>query len=152
MYNGEAGYLDHALASASMAAQITGVSVFHINADEPSIFEYANSGYQPNMYRSSDHDPVVVGISLGTYNNVDFLSFEDKVSIKPTLVANEFTVSNAIGAYIQLYTVNGVLLKQQKIVQENQIVEVGSLHLAAGVYLVRVLGEGKVKRMMILKE
>ncbi len=152
MYNGEAGYLDHALASASMAAQITGVSVFHINADEPSIFEYANSGYQPNMYRSSDHDPVVVGISLGTYNNVNFLSFEDKVSIKPTLVANEFTVSNAIGAYIQLYTVNGVLLKQQKIVQENQIVEVGSLHLAAGVYLVRVLGEGKVKRMMILKE
>jgi len=152
MYNGLAGYLDHALASTSMAAQITGVSVFHINADEPSIFEYGGSAYQPNMYRSSDHDPVVVGISLGTYNNVNFLSFEDKVSIKPTLVTNEFTVSNAAGAYLELYNLKGVLLKQQKIETENQSVEIGNLQLSSGVYLVRVLGEGRVKRLMMLKK
>ena len=152
MYNGLAGYLDHALASASMAAQVTGVSVFHINSDEPSIFEYSGSAYQPNMYRSSDHDPVVVGLSLGTYNNVNFKPFEDKVSIKPTFVTNEFTISNANGAYIELYTVNGVLLKQQKIDDDIQSVEIGSLQLSSGVYLVRVLGEGRVKRLMIIKK
>jgi len=149
MYNGQAGYLDHALASTSMAAQITGVSVFHINSDEPSMFEYGGSAYQPNMYRSSDHDPVVIGLSLGNYNNVKFLAFEDKVRIKPTLVTTNFIVSNAKGAYIQIHTISGLLLKQQKIEADEQSIELGNLKLSSGMYLVRILGEGKVKRLKI---
>jgi len=153
MYNGEAGYLDHALASVSMAAQITGVSVFHINSDEPTMFEYAGSNYQPNMYRSSDHDPVVVGLSLGTYSNVNFLPFEDKVSIKPTVIADDyFIVSNAKNAYIQLFSVNGVLLKQEKMESNEHRVDITKLHLSSGVFLVRVLGEGRVKRLMVVKK
>jgi len=146
MYNGEAGYLDHALASASMAKQITGVSVFHINSDEPAMFEYSSSGYQTNMYRSSDHDPVVVGLQLGLVN------FEDKVIIRPTFVNDDFVISNANGGYIQIYSVGGVLLKQDKILSDEHRVELGKLHLTAGVYLVRVLGEGTVKRMMVIKK
>jgi len=146
MYNGEAGYLDHALASASMAKQITGVSVFHINSDEPAMFEYSGSAYQDNMYRCSDHDPVVVGLQLGLVN------FEEKVVVRPTFVNDDFLISNANGGFIQIYSVGGVLLKQDKILSDEHHVELGNLHLSSGVYLVRVLGEGAVKRMMIIKK
>ena len=40
VFDGQWGYLDHALASASIAAHITGVGDFHINADEPSVLDY----------------------------------------------------------------------------------------------------------------
>jgi len=68
-YDGESGYLDHALASASLADQVSGVAEWHINADEPSVIDY-NTEYKPqdlyaaNPYRASDHDPVIVGLQL----------------------------------------------------------------------------------------
>ena len=35
VFDGQAGYLDHALASATMVGQVTGAADWHINADEP---------------------------------------------------------------------------------------------------------------------
>ncbi|MBC7781035.1 MAG: ExeM/NucH family extracellular endonuclease, partial [Proteobacteria bacterium] len=69
VFDGEAGYLDHALATASLAAQITGVTTWAINADEPSVIDYNTEFkpqdlYAPTAFRSSDHDPVLVGLSL----------------------------------------------------------------------------------------
>ncbi len=63
------GYLDHALATATMDAQVTGVTEWHINADEPTVLDYntefkTQDLYQPTPYRSSDHDPVIVGLDL----------------------------------------------------------------------------------------
>jgi hypothetical protein len=71
---GESGYLDHALASASLAAQAIGANAWHANADEPVVLDYnvefktsnqVNTFYAPDAYRSSDHDPVFVGLNLG---------------------------------------------------------------------------------------
>jgi Ca2+-binding RTX toxin-like protein len=72
VFDGQAGYLDHALASASLTAQVTGATEWHINADEPDLLDYDTSFkppaqeaiYEPNAYRSSDHDPVLVGLDL----------------------------------------------------------------------------------------
>ncbi len=73
VFDGQWGYLDHALASASLNAQVSGVAEYHINADEPSVLDYntdfktANLQaqlYAPDQYRVSDHDPVVVGLNL----------------------------------------------------------------------------------------
>ncbi len=63
------GYLDHALASETMDAQVTGVTEWHINADEPLVLDYntefkTQDLYEPTPYRSSDHDPVIVGLDL----------------------------------------------------------------------------------------
>lgn len=75
VYQGEAGSLDHALVSESMSGQVKGHAVWHINADEPSLFEYGDIGkaqrrgtdwYAPDPYRSSDHDPVVIGLDLSS--------------------------------------------------------------------------------------
>lgn len=81
VFDGEAGYLDHALATTSLSAQIAGAAHWRINADEPAIIDY-NVEYKVNpncpngasctspdyysntAYRSSDHDPVVIGLNL----------------------------------------------------------------------------------------
>lgn len=74
VFDGLAGYLDHALASPSLAAQVSGVSEWHNNADEPSVLDYntefkspaqVTGLYTPAPYRASDHDPVLVGLDLG---------------------------------------------------------------------------------------
>jgi predicted extracellular nuclease len=75
VFDGEWGYLDHALATDPLAAQVTGVGEWHINADEPSVLDYTTdfkspaqqaSLYAPDRFRMSDHDPVLVGLDLET--------------------------------------------------------------------------------------
>jgi hypothetical protein len=151
VYDGEAGYLDNVLASPTMKSQITGVSVFHVNTDEPTMFEYSGSAYQPDMYRYSDHDPVVVGLSLGVFNKVDNIPAADRFSISPNVVTDHFSVSNANGNIIQLYSLNGILLKQVSITSNNYKVDLNNLHLSSGVYLVRDSGDGTVLKLMVVK-
>jgi len=67
VFQGQAGYLDHALANPTLALQVTGNAVWHINADEPVALDYNNynqpSLYHPDPYASSDHDPVLTGLN-----------------------------------------------------------------------------------------
>ena len=63
-YKGQWGLLDHILASPSMAGQVTGASIWHINADESPEFGYDGRWSSPDKYRCSDHDPLIAGISL----------------------------------------------------------------------------------------
>ena len=39
-FAGQWGALDHALATASLAAQVSGAAKWHINADEPAVLDY----------------------------------------------------------------------------------------------------------------
>jgi predicted extracellular nuclease len=70
-FRGQSGALDHALASASLVQQITSVVEWHINADEPRVLDYnLEFGRDPGLfdgttpYRSSDHDPLIIGLDL----------------------------------------------------------------------------------------
>lgn len=58
------GSLDHAFATDSMAAQVTGTETWHINADEPRFLDWFDPSKTAAPYRSSDHDPVIIGIAL----------------------------------------------------------------------------------------
>ncbi len=71
-FNGEFGHLDHALATASLNAQVLSAATWHVNSDEPVYYDYnlenksvaqqaINAG---TPYRYSDHDPVVIGVDL----------------------------------------------------------------------------------------
>ncbi len=72
VFDGQVGYLDHALANAGMEAFVSGVDFWHINADEPNLIDYDTSFkqpaqdalYEPDAYRSSDHDPVIIGLKF----------------------------------------------------------------------------------------
>lgn len=68
-FDGESGALDHALATPALAAKTSGIAHWHINTDEPFVIDYNTEFkpqdlYAPHAYRSSDHDSVVIGLSL----------------------------------------------------------------------------------------
>jgi predicted extracellular nuclease len=74
VFDGMAGYLDHALSSPSLTSQVSGVAEWHIDADESDVVDYDTSFkppeqealYQANAYRASDHDPILVGLTAKT--------------------------------------------------------------------------------------
>ncbi|MDQ3716073.1 MAG: ExeM/NucH family extracellular endonuclease [Actinomycetota bacterium] len=70
VFDGFSGELDHGLASPDLVNDVTGATIWHINADEALILDYNldfnrdPTLYEPNAYRSSDHDPLIVGLNL----------------------------------------------------------------------------------------
>lgn len=70
VFDGMQGTLDQGLADAALAAHVTGVTEWHINADEPGLIGYDTSFndpafYNDGVYASSDHDPLIIGLQLG---------------------------------------------------------------------------------------
>ncbi|MTI00321.1 ExeM/NucH family extracellular endonuclease [Roseibium sp. RKSG952] len=69
VFDGQRGTLDQALASDSLSDQVTGLTEWHINADEPDLLSYDNSFtdsafYDDGVFAASDHDPLIVGLDL----------------------------------------------------------------------------------------
>ncbi len=73
VFDGQLGYLDYALAGTELAEDVTGAAHWQINADEPPLLDYntefksadqVTELFAPDPFRSSDHDPVVVGLDL----------------------------------------------------------------------------------------
>ena len=64
VYHSEAGYLDRAFASPTMAAQVKAVHPYHLNTDY-----FYSRGYKrrldKTMFRYADHDPILISIQLG---------------------------------------------------------------------------------------
>jgi trimeric autotransporter adhesin len=61
------------MGSASLMPQVAGVTTWHINADEPAVLDYNTnfkttnqiaSLFAPDEFRASDHDPILVDLSL----------------------------------------------------------------------------------------
>jgi len=77
VFDGQSGYLDQALTTSSLDAHITGVTYWHINADEPNVIDY-NTEFKPQdlytatPYRASDHDPVLIGLAFGAVSPANF--------------------------------------------------------------------------------
>jgi predicted extracellular nuclease len=73
------GTLDYALANQSMNGQVTGSAIWSINADEAGVLDYNLNFKSPSQqleyyaedpFRSSDHDPVIVGLDLAPELNL----------------------------------------------------------------------------------
>jgi predicted extracellular nuclease len=93
VFDGQWGYLDQALGSASLVPQVTGVADYHINADEPGVLDYnveyksaeqLTRLYAPDQFRVSDHDPVIVGLNpTAPPAHLVFTGFRDPVHNPP---------------------------------------------------------------------
>jgi predicted extracellular nuclease len=110
VFDGESGYLDHALASSTLDPQVVGVTEWHNNADEPDAIDYnlgdtADDPYVNNAFRASDHDPVVISLNLAS-PTVDVTAGARIVpgALKGNLVTGKFSgtvsVTNTSGAPI----------------------------------------------------
>jgi predicted extracellular nuclease len=63
VYNGLSGRLDHALLSPALLPHLRGAAEWHVNADESDDAGYAGRNL-PGPWRSSDHDPLLLGLDL----------------------------------------------------------------------------------------
>jgi predicted extracellular nuclease len=89
LFDGQLGHLDHALAGTGLVDEVTGVTVWHINADEPDLIDYdmtfklpaQDALYAPDPYRSSDHDPIIVGLGV-----CDEIAPTIEVSVSPDML------------------------------------------------------------------
>jgi uncharacterized protein len=97
VFDGMVGYLDHGLASSSLAGQVTGAQEWHINADEPDVLDYettfkptaVDNIYAPDQFRASDHDPVLVGLDLvSTDLTARIEPVKPKVGVPATVVVD----------------------------------------------------------------
>jgi len=66
VFDGASGSLDHALASSELVAKVTDLTHWNINAVESLAYQYSGDPalYAADPYRSSDHDPLVLGLDL----------------------------------------------------------------------------------------
>ena len=108
VFDGQLGSLDHILGTATLAAQMTGATKWHINADEPTVLDYNTefktagqvvSLYAPNPFRSSDHDAIIVGLNLSACAaTLNYVSPTDDVSTNATTrkAAQTITATNKI--------------------------------------------------------
>ncbi|MBR0346643.1 MAG: ExeM/NucH family extracellular endonuclease, partial [Rudaea sp.] len=123
VFDGQLGHLDYAFASNSLNTQVAGVGPWRINSDESTLFDYndeirdVGEGafeakpdgsaltpprilFQPaTPYRSSDHDPVLVGL-FRTANAVNGACGTDNgqtLTVAPTNLCSAGTASVVTG-------------------------------------------------------
>ena len=105
LFDGQLGYLDYALANQTLRAQVTGSTVWHINADEPNLIDYdtqfkqdaQDAIYAPDQYRSSDHEAVIVGLALDQTPPVVVAELDRLAATRNTgLFVVDFTCQDAV--------------------------------------------------------
>jgi 5'-nucleotidase len=66
VFNSLSGSLDHAMSTDALTEKVTGLAHWNINAVESFAYQYDGDPalFAVNPYRSSDHDPLVLGIDL----------------------------------------------------------------------------------------
>lgn len=140
VYHGLAGYLDHALCNATLLPQVTGMTVFHINSDEISNYDY--TGSDRTMFRCSDHDPVLVGLCLGQ-------EAKDPVPYVTCMARpNAITIRNAEGGYVRIYDINGLLMTDERVTTAQH--DVLTANLPAGLYIIHLYINGEVIQQKIM--
>ena len=129
VYQGTLGYLDHALCNSTMYPQVTGMTPYHINAPEKDSYTYSGSSNDGTMFRCSDHDPILVGLRLGTYNT-------NTANI--TTPAYQFyynrtirSIENAQGGCYTIYRIDGTTLVHQYIASNTESIPT----LPQGIYI-----------------
>ena len=148
-FGGTAGYLDHAISSASLLGQVTGAAGYNINSDENDKWTYDKSS-DNTMFRCSDHDPVLVGLRLDSTAKVD-----TTVAVSAWDIyfhnADEFVIRRALDlnepAYYRIYTVDGMLLEQGEIVAEEQEV---ARPAQKGILLILIYTKNETYRFKII--
>lgn len=108
-FSGLAGYLDHAISNKTLYLQVTGMCGFHINSDENDRYTYDKSS-DNTMFRSSDHDPVLVGLKLDSTLSREINPYIYNANYSDSLVfQNMYDLNNPDKkSYFAIYTIDGL--------------------------------------------
>ncbi|MDX2306135.1 MAG: ExeM/NucH family extracellular endonuclease [Microscillaceae bacterium] len=132
VFDGQLGYLDHALANGALTSQVTSVTEWHINADEVPVFDYnntvddgageqsfeakptGNNLFESNAFRTSDHDPVIVGLNLTVPCTASIQSIDKSNPTNCGLNNGSITV-NATGISLEYSINNGASFQNSNV-------------------------------------
>ena len=111
--DGEWGARNQILANSGMVSQVQDGDVWHINADEPFVIGYNEDFpnqdlYQVDPYRSSDHDPVFVGLHFAPTSVVD--NSVKNVRIAPNPTRGEVRFLGSSPERVEVRTIAGQLV------------------------------------------
>lgn len=145
-YMSEFGSLDHVFASPSLTPMVLDAKIWNINADEPVALDYnleniVDDLYENNPYRSSDHDPIVIGLSPEE-SSAGISKLDQVTAVYPNPFKEELVFSTSQTADIQLTDLTGRILKTLPAV--NGIYKLETVSLPQGVILVSTSVNGKV--------
>ncbi len=148
VFDAQSGSLDHGFATPSMFRVLKGAEKWHINCDEPAIIDYTTTYktqdlFNPDPYRSSDHDPLIVGFSLGKNSFVLENGTANEVRLYPQPNNGNFTI-DAAGLEIvsfKIFNVNGAL-----VYSENSFSSQKEIHtnLPIGLYFVTLVSADSI--------
>jgi len=147
VFDGQLGALDHAFATKSLVKQMTGVDKWHINSVEPRIIDYTTAFktqdlFVANAFRSSDHDPLLMGFDLVRQVITDLENQEKSngLNVYPNPVKRghilnfnsnaNATLHNALGNEVSKSSLNG---------------EINTENLVSGIYFLNIRGSKTVK-------
>jgi hypothetical protein len=99
------------------------------------------------MYRSSDHDPVVVGLRLGVEASTKLDEMEDDRIVYGG--EGVIGVASAEGCVMEIYTLMGERVYVEKIESNEYTVSTAEIGLKGGIYIVK-LSDGDVVKLRIL--
>ncbi len=144
VFFGQSGELDHGFVSNGFLADVNDATIWHINSDEPIDLDYNDdvltSGegpadynqpylYQPNAFRSSDHDPLLIGLDLQP-TSVTFFPANIPVTEANTTVTVTVQLTQALDVPVALdYTTSDGTATAG----EDYVSASGTLTVAAGV-------------------
>lgn len=165
LYQGQLGSLDNAFTTNALFPFVTGISKWNINSVEPAYLGYDDdiddgSSDQTNFWsflysdipaRSSDHDPVIVGLQLGEKSSVKKVSLSaNELSIYPNPAKDRIYLSSNFKGQANLYIYNGLgmLLTTSTMCQGHGFVDLR--HLSQGVYFIRLIhAEGYIAKAFV---
>lgn len=149
-FSNEAGILDHALVNPSMLPQVTGVLAYHINSDESDWYTYDKSSDQ-TMFRSSDHDPVLVGLRLNSNPSINDVHLNNETIYfdgKEVIIYNA-RLNIEQPSYYTIFTPNGQVIEQGNITTNHFVIEHPT---PPGLYIIQVYANNKVHNFKIIVE
>lgn len=157
-FQGQFGMLDHVFASDSLFSKVTGAEVWHINSTEPRTIDYNEENitddlYEVNPYRSSDHDPVLVGLNL-VASNVSIQELSTSAKAYPNPVRDELIIDLAhtySNTSLEIFDYTGRKLDQYSF-NNQELLQVNLASYPSGPYLVRLIADGEFSTIRVVKE
>lgn len=156
LFFGQVGSLDNAVVSDSLSSKVTGIAKWNINSAEPPYLDYndtLNDGsgdfsntwgnlYNTSVFRSSDHDPIIVGLDLK--KPVVGIAMQTMADFKvyPNPAGNYVFIENKAGkqAQWQFMNMTGQVVLSGQINDSHAVVDVNGL--VTGIYLLKLTVTG----------
>ncbi|MBL7712202.1 MAG: ExeM/NucH family extracellular endonuclease, partial [Chitinophagaceae bacterium] len=151
LFSGLVGSLDNAFVSTSLLPSVTGVAKWNINAAEPTHLGYDDlkddggsdfsnpwaGSYTPTPFRSSDHDPVIVGLNLAKKTGIAPLT-QDGLSLYPNPATGQIMLQYGQAGTVQLYNALGQQVSRIRLEEGIPVQAIDISRLAPGVYWMKL--------------